>query len=265
MSRASLSLVVLLAAWACAASAFSQPWDGNAGDDGDRSLVSPLSDDPRSTILLRYDCRSDIGRREVALFADGVVRLRQAEPDEDPDAKVQGERMRLHTLDPDSLAAYRARIADEDLSEAEVERSPVEGEWVERCTLEVLREGPAGPDGPPTVRRFRFSRFSALPLSVSRLVRVAEELAAEAGARSRGGLPPDYEPRAGDLLERADGELFEVVAYTIDGKGVELVGRSTPLTIYLAPDTLRERFVRLVSRAGEASDRGTGRADGGSP
>lgn len=265
MRRAGLPLVALSAAWAFALPGFAQPWAADTGDDRRPPLVSPLSDDPRSTILLRYDCRSEIGRREVALFADGVVRLREAEPGKDPDATMQGQSMRLHTLDPDSLAAYRARIADEDLSEAEVERSPVDGEWVERCTLEVLREGPAGSDGPPALRRFRFSRYSALPLSLSRLVRVAEDLAAEAGARSWDGLPPDYEPRAGDLLERADGELFEVVAYTIDGKGVELIGRSSPLTIYLAPDTLRERFVRLVSRDGESSDRGVDRPDGDSP
>lgn len=248
------TLVAPLAVCVFAASVSAQPWSGSADRDDAPSLVSPLSDDPRSTILLRYDCRSELGRREVALFADGVVRLREAEPGQDPDVAAQEESMRLHTLDPDSLDAYRARIADEDLSEAEVERSPVDGEWVERCTLEVLREGPAGSDGPPVVRRFRFSRYSTLPLQLSRLVRVAEELAAEAGARSRDDLPPDYEPRAGDVLEREDGELFEVVAYTIDGKGVELIGRSSPLTIYLAPDTLRERFVRLVSRAEEGSN-----------
>lgn len=209
-------------------------------------LESPLTDDPRSTILLRRDCRSELGRREVTLFADGVVRLREAAPAKDPDAGPGEETMRLHTLDPDSLAAYRARLAEEDLSEARVERSPVEGEWVERCVLELLR---GAPGGPREVRRFRFSPYSALPLALSRIVRIADQLAAEAAGPAGPGLPREYEPRPGDVLERVDGVLFEVVAFTVDGKGVELIGRDAPLTLYLPPGELQQRFVRLVSRS----------------
>lgn len=217
-----------------------------AGPTGQSARSVEVPDDPRSIILLRYDCRSDIGRREVSLFGNGVIRLRESQPEV---AEGEGElEMRLHTLDPDAFDGYRNRIADEDLSRTEVERGGVEGEWVERCVFEVL-DRRAGGGGRGVLRHFEFSPYTRLPLALSRVVRVAEELAAEVQAPAGPGLPPGYEARPGDVLERVDGELFRVVAYTVDRKGIELQGVHIPLVLYVAPDDLSKRFVRLESRA----------------
>ena len=37
----------------------------------------PLAADARSTEVLRYECSNQLGRRDVTLFANGTVRLRQ--------------------------------------------------------------------------------------------------------------------------------------------------------------------------------------------
>lgn len=196
-----------------------------------------LPGDLRSTVVLRYDCASDIGRREVTLFGNGTVRLFEGPPGD--------EEMELGELDPDALDGFLARIAAEDLSEAASRHRDVDGDWVERCSLELpLREG-SGPSS------FRFSRYSSLPLELSRVVAVAEELVAVAAGERGTGLPPEYEPRRGDVLRRDDGARFKVVAFTSDEKGVELEGLDVPLTLYLPPDTLRDLFVEVVSRREE--------------
>lgn len=240
------------------------------GEPDAPELLSPLTDDPRSTILLLYGCRSDAGRQEVTLFADGTVRLREvrapgAQADtegvETEKAGTGAETMELYELDPDSLEAYRARLADEDLSEVDMERNPVDGAWVEACRLDLLRYPPSDgvpADQPPEPLHFQFSRYSALPLALSRVVKIAQDLIAEVDAAPRNHLPDGYEPRPGDVLERSDGVLFEVVDFTVDGKGVELSGVEAPLVLYLPPDALRQRFVRVVSREGawESEDGG---------
>lgn len=212
---------------------------GRAGTEGSYiDRLRELPGDLRSTVVLRYDCSSELGRREVTLFANGTVRLREGPPDE--------EEMDLGELGPEELDGVLARIAGEDLSEAPASYPGVEGEWVERCVLELpLREG----EGPSV---FRFSRYSSLPLELSRVVAVANELA-EVAEKERGtGLPADYEPRPGDVLRREeDGARFRVVDFTTDGKGVELEGLDVPLTLYLPPDALGDVFAEIVSRRDE--------------
>lgn len=194
--------------------------------------------DPRSVVVLRLECTSDLGRREVTLFGNGTVRLWDGPPGE--------EEMLLGELEPPELDGLLARLAAEDLSEAPAEYHGVEGEWVEECVLELPRR--AEKDGPAT---FRFSPYARLPLALSRVVAIARELGAVAEEERSLGLPPGYEPRQGDVLVRADGERFRVVQFTDDGKGVELQGVDQPLTLYLEPGALGELFEALESREPE--------------
>ncbi len=194
--------------------------------------------DPRSVVVLRLECTSDLGRREVTLFGNGTVRLWDGPPGE--------EEMLLGELEPPELDGLLTRLAAEDLSEAPAEYHGVEGEWVEECVLELPR--PAEKDDPAT---FRFSPYARLPLALSRVVAIARELGAVAEEERSLGLPPGYEPRPGDVLVRVDGERFRVVQFTDDGKGVELQGLDQHLTLYLAPDALGEVFEALESRERE--------------
>ncbi len=193
------------------------------------------SEDPRSLELLRHECESSIGRRDLTLFANGTLRLREA-------ARGEAPRMRLAELGRGELAAYLARLAGEDLAEVDVRGPQSSGDWVETCSLELELEGRPR-------RRLSFGRMDSLPLALGRLLGVIDDLFLEIerlAPRSR--LPVDYEARAGDRLRRFDGALFQVVAYTGDGAGLELEGIDEPLVVFISVAALRDEFEELVER-----------------
>ncbi len=202
------------------------------------ALAAPLAaqdEDPRSVERLRYECVSDLARQDLTLFANGTLRLRESPPDEEP-------RMRLAELGRGELAAFLTRLAEEDLREVDVRGPEASGDWVEVCTLTLTLE-----DRPS--RRLRFGRMDSMALALGRLLRVVDDLLLEVerlAPRSR--LPEGYEPRAGDRLRRFDGALYEVVAYTGDGAGIELEGLDEPLVIFIPVAALRDEFEELVWR-----------------
>jgi hypothetical protein len=189
----------------------------------------------KSQVLLHYECRNDLGRREITLFGNGTVRLREGLK-EDPV-------MTLGELSPAELEGFLARLAAEDLSEVPSETdNALDGAWIESCRLELSLPSTA-------TRRYGFGRYDSLPLTLSRVVRIAEDLAGRVDPRSRQEhLPAGYDPRPGDVLKRVDGELFRIVGPTADKLGVELIGVKVPLTLYLPKGQLANEFVELVSR-----------------
>lgn len=191
--------------------------------------------DLRSVELLDYDCKSDLGRRAVTLFANGTVRLRRGPPDE--------ERVFLAELTPDELDAYVRRLEAEDLAETDRDSSSVSGGWVERCTLDL--ELPERRE-----RHFVLDGYTPLSLALSRVVAIARKLGewVEEESPSDRRLPTGYEPRAGDVLERLDGVYYRIVGFTAGGKGVELQGVDQPFTLFVREDDLRREFVALISR-----------------
>ncbi len=198
-----------------------------------QTAAPPLSD--RSLELLRLDCATRLGRREVTLFGNGTIRLR--------DGPVGREWMGLAELGPDELQGTLRRLAAEDLSDAAEQPRGVTGEWVERCDL-VL-------DLPGDRRRTaRFGRYDALPLGLAHVRQIAEELGARVAVlrENNEALPERYEPRLGDVLKRFDGNLFRVMNFTSDHKGVELDGVEQPLHLIVPNDLVREQFTVLVSR-----------------
>jgi len=186
----------------------------------------------RSRELLDYRCANNLGGRQVTLFANGTVRLREGLGKE--------PRMRLGEIGPVELEGYLRRLAAEDLSEVHDRQESTEGEWVEHCTLRLAL------DGAPE-RVLSFSRFDSLPLAVATLVRVADEMAAKTRVTSE--LPAGYHARVGDVLRRADGVLFAVAGFTSDGHGIELQGVDQPLIVYVRPEDVPAQFEALVSRA----------------
>ena len=200
-----------------------------AGAAGAQTSLAPPGD--RSRELLDYRCENDLGRRQVTLFANGTVRLW--------DGLHASARMTLGELSPPELEGYLRRLQAADLSEVDESREGPEGSWIERCGIVLDLPG----DRP---RRYAFGRYDSLPLALAGVVRIADEI----GTRTLplDGLPVGYVPRPGDVLRRADGELFEIVSFTTDGKGLELLGRDQPLTLYLRPEDLRGLFDALVSR-----------------
>lgn len=190
--------------------------------------------DPRSHELLLLDCSSRLSGVEVTLFANGTLRLRER--------GEQGVEMWLAELDPEEVDDYRARLEKEGSPGEQGIRRGVAGEWVDQCrlTLELA---------PGEAFSLRFSRVDTLPLSVSRLVAIADEILAEARTRRLGrGFPAGYEVRIGDVVRRADGHDFEVRRFTADGAGVELEGLTQPVVLYLDRRQIASEFAALVRR-----------------
>ena len=183
---------------------------------------------------VRRDCRSSISRQEVTLFANGTLRLRLIADEKDE--------LRLAELSPDEVQAYINRLVAEDLSEVREGRDEVLGSFVERCGLYLEL-----PDQERS--RFFFGQFDSLPLTLSRLNGIVDDMLAQVQDQApEGGLPRDYFPEPGDVLERTDGRQFRVVALTSDRRGVELQGVDEPLTVFVALEDIRRSFVALVER-----------------
>jgi hypothetical protein len=192
------------------------------------STPPDLSD--RSHELLDYTCANDLGERRVTLFGNGTVRVR--------DGLGGKTTMTLGEIPPDRMEGYVRRLGAEDLTEVDETRLGPEGSWVEHCRV-ILSTG----DRP---RRYDFGRYDSLPMALAALVRVADEVAAHALPLDQ--LPSGYQPRKGDVLRRVDGAVFEIVAFSAVGQGIELSGRDQPLTLYVRPDELRGLFDALLSR-----------------
>lgn len=195
----------------------------------------PFVPGDRSVELLRYDCRSKIGRREVTLFANGTVRIRDGEPG--------NEALGLAELSVEELEGFFNRLRDIDLSQEKPFKG-LEGEWIERCRLVV--------EPTPGQRTdLMVNRYQAQSLAVSTVLRVVDDVAAKiVSLNDREQLPVDYEPQLGDVLKRFDGELYRVRGFTADKKAIEMQGVKTPLTIFIARDALRREFVALQPRNG---------------
>ena len=191
--------------------------------------------DRRSHELIRRECRAVIDTEDVTLFANGTVRLI---------AKHEEERsVQLTELTPDEVQAFLRRVREVDLSEEDPVGVHLQGDWVEQCELylDVLV------DEEPT--RYRFGRYDSLSLPLSQVNRVADDLLEVVQDRApTTGLPYGYVPEPGDVLERVDGVLFEVIGLTGDKKGIELIGVEQPLTIYILNEAVGRHFKALVKR-----------------
>lgn len=198
-------------------------------------LAAGVPRDPREVQVVRYECHNDLGKREVTLFENGTIRVRDGETGKTP-------LMGLAELGPEEMRGFLKRFDGEDLSEIKSLPSGLDGSWVERCELDLDLPG-------DTSRVYRFGRYDTLPLNLSRVVRIVDDLAIRVPPlQGTEQLPVDYEPRRGDILRRNDGELFEVFSFGVDGRGVEMQGTRLPLTMYMLKEDLRGVFVALVKR-----------------
>jgi hypothetical protein len=188
----------------------------------------------RTVEVLRLDCRNEVGRRDVTLFGNGTVRLR--------DGVLGKEDMGLVELGPDELADVLRRLGAESVSAEDRPPRGVSGEWVEHCDL-VLEL----PDRKLQV--IHFGRYDTLPLGLSHVVQIAQALGdrvKELEGAER--LPVAYVARVGDVLKRANGNLYRVVRYTDDKKAVELEGIDQPFELFVPIAEMPNEFKVLVSR-----------------
>ena len=187
---------------------------------------------PISTELFRLDCRSEFSSTDVTLFANGTLRLREGLHDR--------RNMLLLELDPVQLEEVVARMEELDLLDVDTFGGELEGEWVGQCLLRL-----ALPDRLPA--EVTFHRLDTLSLRLQRAVNLGDELAQRIRDRALfDGLPKGYQPRIGDFLRRADGEIFEVMGFTSDDRGVEMAGLDQPIIIYIPVEELSAVFLELL-------------------
>ena len=207
-------------------------------------LASPLAAeaphrDERSLERFAWECRNDIGRREITLFANGTLRLRSG-----PWTAMGLELAELSSAD---LASTLSRL---DL----VRRSPsfpdadgirpwagdLGGPYSQRCRIHLdlpTQEEPID---------LEFSIYDAAPHALARLKVIADDLA----RRTRGldgpeRFPSDFQPRPDDVLRTADGVLYRVIGVTSDGRGIELERLDQPIRVYHALEALPDLFVAV--------------------
>ncbi len=207
---------------------------------GANGLTGSLLADNRSTELFRYTCSNRLARRDVTLFANGTVRLREGLWEE--------QDLLLDELLPEELQAtltqlHRLLISADPLAVGSIHgNSPTggpQGDWVEDC--EIILELPDEPS-----QSWQFTPLDIPPLVVSNLIQVAEDLAdytRPPAVAER--VPADYRPQRGDVLVMADGERYRVLALTVDKRGVELEGIDSPLRIFVALDELANSFASV--------------------
>jgi hypothetical protein len=199
------------------------------------ALAAPaFAKDPRSVEILRLDCANTLGRREVTLFGNGTIRLREG--------KLGEELMGLAELGTGEYQGFVERLKGESLAEVGRLLPGVEGDWVEQCMLALSL-----PDRPPRV--LHFGRYDTLPHPLARLLLIVQDMAAKVTTlEGMERLPDNYEPHLHDVLRRVDGNLYRVAGFTVDGKGVELHGVYQPIALYVQRDQLRMEFKALVTR-----------------
>jgi hypothetical protein len=195
----------------------------------------PARGDDRSTEILRYECRTDVARRETTLFANGTIRLRKGQ--------IGNDKMGLAELAPDKLQGFINRLAGEDLSESKSPDKGPEGAWIEHCELRLQLPG-------KDLQTFQFGQYDPLPLNLSHVVRIAQELEKKVRiVKESDDLPAGYEPRRGDVLRHTgDGNRFRIIGFTSDEKGVEREGVDQPIELYIPKDQIRKKFTALLSR-----------------
>lgn len=200
-------------------------------------LASPLRADDRSTEILKYTCANEFDRRDITLFLNGTVRLREGPWDE--------QKIYLAEIGPEAVKDNIRVLADayavasiDSLEEPILEGA--HGPWTMRCELYLALPGL----DPFT---YSYSKLSIPPLKIARLVAIAEDLTVNI-APKKDSLPTGYEPRSGDVLRNAEGLRFEVVRRTADEAGVELRGIDQPLVIYVGLKDLDKAFVALEER-----------------
>ncbi len=206
--------------------------------------AAPAATDDRSTEVLRFDCGTDLARREVTLFANGTIRLR------DGAARQRGDGARS-SWGRTSCRGSSTVSPAEDLEDVTEPRPGARGD-LGRALRAAARSSP-GRSPRPTASATTIPS----PLNLSQVVHIADELAEKVEmVKERDEIPVDYEPGAGGRAEagRATAPASASCAFTARQEGDRAARGSTqPLEIYVPRDQVRKKFTALVSRESSAS------------
>lgn len=211
------------------------PWDPEPKVVPDRVLAPDDPRDPRSVDLFYYGCADELHRRDVTLFANGTLRLRQGAPD--------APEMQLEEIGPVELRGHLNRLlrirASHDFPDQMHLDGSLGGRWIDTCRFRLDLPG-----FEPV--QLEVGAFDLLPLELRQLVQYADELSGLTRPLVRpDALPPDYAPEIGDLLRTYEGKVYRVRGRTSDGGALELESLDGAWRIFVPEDEFPEHFAAL--------------------
>ncbi len=197
-------------------------------------MTPSSAEDLRSVERLTYRCESGLGRRDITLFGNGTLRLRERVDNED--------QMNLVELTPEELNQWLDHLLTEDPTDNALDRrrimTGVGGDWVESCEMRLTLPGRG-----PVV--YSFGRYDTQSLELGRLIAIAERLAIRVAPTYRSDLPRDYMPSYGDVLIDRQGQRWRALWVTEDRRGVELQGLQQPIRRIVAIEALPAEYVAI--------------------
>ncbi len=188
----------------------------------------------RDVEVFRLDCRNARFRREISLFGNGTLRVREG--------AVEAPEMWLGELDRATTSGLIERLQGPDLADVETNSRTVVGDWVETCNFFLSLPGEASRD-------FQFERLDALELPLQKALSVAitalgmVDRSVPSEARDR--LSARYTPLLGDVLVSDDGREFRVSGFASQRTVVEMTGVDQPVLRFYAVADLGKYFVSL--------------------
>ncbi len=186
----------------------------------------------RSVEVFALDCVNDYYRREITLFGNGTIRVKEG--------YLEAPEMWLGELDRYTTDALIEQLQRQDLREVEPTSRTVVGDWVETCTFTLDLPG-------EDTQVFTFRRLDALSLPLQKALSVAITtlgmIDRTRPPSSRSDLPRGYIPQIGDVLVAADGREFRVHGFTTGNVAVELIGVEQPVVLYVSVTDLGGVFI----------------------
>ncbi len=186
-------------------------------------------EDLRTRVLLERLCENDFSRRQLTLFANGTLRLR--------DGVGATRVMRLAELGSVELEAFLRRLEAIRFDDLAPSYPGLDGEWVESCRLDLHL---------PELDQlsFEYGPYDTISLGLRHVLFVVDDLMLEFEFGQPGSTRVrEFKVEVGDLVvRRRDGALFEVLGFTLEGTGMELQGIDQPVTLYILKEDVQIEF-----------------------
>ena len=212
-----------------------RPWDVEPQRVPARVLAPDDPRDPRSVEFFYYGCSDELERRDVTLFANGTLRLRRGPHDQ--------QMMKLEEIGPVELRSHLNRLlrirASRDFPDQVQLEGSVAGRWIDSCRIQLDLPG-------FQAVRLEVGSFDLLPMELQQLQQYADELEGLTRPMVRpDALPPEYEPRIGDVLRTHEGKVYRIRGRTSDGGALELESLDGAWRIFVPEDEFPDYFAAL--------------------
>lgn len=195
-------------------------------------MIRPVFPGPPAppSYILEYTAREAESLERLTLFKDGMVVYKTRKPDA-PDLLLKRQ------LSPEEIRVYLDAIEASGIFDLhEKVRSTVTGQLVHGWTL-ALSLPKRGE------RSFEGTALQSVPLSVGKMLRIAQDLSEALLQKWRDTDPfQERPPVPGDVLESFESNLYAVVRFVDERDQYELRGVKQPVTYFVKTGELKLFF-----------------------